>query len=584
MARTSSALRGLLIASLLCLAAPLAAGQSSLIARQAPTGSFDLLAVDELTGSVTVAEADLAFLPVALQGVPATEQLRLDRARQLVGPAPAVRLPGLGSLYRVSHSGSSAWLQVAADGNTTRWVETADGAGPALAADVAIAPDGQRALVCTTLDAGGDVWLLDLGSGIATALTATLPSLSIDTGSLRLGPDTAWFVANGQLHRVDVPAGLPAVVPLPLGPGEILHGEVAMAGDGHTVAVISELTPLSRRLFIVSHTGTVTEAPGGPTDFDLPSYQSIAGPLLALSEDGSCIAWRRTVLTKELFTLASAQPGPAQQVTADGQFTDTLDIVGVLGFVGPTVLSFFAGEAPGPLEPGVALGSADLYLTDVTSGATSNVTLTSGEALPPFLTAGEIELKRAFFDPQAERLLLIVDPDNGDAGLLAVPLDGTVGVSTVLDDLVDSPALVAAGSRLLIPSHFDTGGPGAPGQQLHLLDTASNPSPLTLLGDIPTGVLVDRFASSRDGSTIACVASAAPALELIVWVDASTATAFFAWPDVLAVSPALGFSPSGRLLAGLGLPGGPYVFASFAAPLDGNVAPVPIGDGFPLNP
>ncbi len=578
------ALPGLLLACLLCSAAPFAAGQSSLIARQTPTGSFDLLAVDELTASVAVAEADVDFLAVALQGVPATEQLRLDRARTLGGPAPAVRLPALGSLCRVGSSGWSAWLQVSTDGSTTRWVETADVGGPAVSADVAVAPDGQRALVCTTLGAGGNVWLLDLATGVPTELTSTLPSLSVDGISLRLGPDTAWFVASGQLYRVDLPAGLPAAVPLPLGPGEILQGELAMSRDGHTVAVVSELTPLSRRLFIVSHTGTVTEAPGGPADFDLPSYPSIAGPLLVLSDDGSCVAWRRTVLVKELFTFASAQPGSVQQVTADAQFTDTLDIVGVLGFIGPTVLSFFAGEAPGPLEPDVALGSADLYITDVTSGATSNVSLTSGEALPPFLTAGEIELKRAFFDPQALRMLLQVDPDNGDHGLLAVPLDGSQGVSTVLDDLVDGPTLVPVGSRLLIPSHFDTGGPGAPGQQLHLLDTMGSPSPLTLLGLVPEGVQVDRFASSRDGSTMACVASAAPAFELIVWIDATTATVFFAWPDVLAVSPALGFSPSGRLLAGLGLPGGPYVFASFDAPLSGSLAPVPIGNGYPLNP
>ena len=85
----------------------------------------------------------------------------------------------------------------------------------------------------------------------------------------------------------------------------------------------------------------------------------------------------------------------------------------------------------------MALGSADLYLTDVTSGATSNVTLTSGEALPPFLNAGEIELRRAFFDPMAQRMLLQVDPDNGDDGLLAVPLDGSTGLNTVLDDLGD---------------------------------------------------------------------------------------------------------------------------------------------------
>ena len=584
MVANRSALRGLLLIGLLCSVAPIATGQSSLIARQTPTGSFNLLAVDELTLSVTVAEADLDFLPVALQGVPAMEQLRLDRARQLGGPAPAVRLPALGSLYRVGQSGWSAWLQVATDGSTTRWVETADGAGPALSAEVSIAPDGQRALVSTTLDAGGNVWLLDLASGVPTELTATLPSLSVDGGSLRLGPDTAWFVANGQLHRVDLPAGLPAAVPLPLGPGEIIHGELAMSGDGHTVAVVSELTPLSRRLFIVSHTGAVTEAPGGPTDFDLPGYQSIDGPLLVLSDDGGCVAWRRTVIARELFVLAVAQPGPAQQVTADGQFTDTIDIVGVLGFIGPTVLSFFAGEAPDPLEVGVAMGSADLYVTDVSSGATSNVSLTSGETLPPFLSAGEIELRGAFFDPQAERMLLHVDPDNGDDGLLAVPLDGTVGVSTVLDDLVDSPSLVAVGTRLLIQSHFDTGGPGAPGQQLHLLDTPGSPHPLTLLGLVPEGVQIDRFASSRDGLTLACVASAAPAVELIVWIDTSTATVFFAWPNILAVSPALGFSPSGRLLAGLGLPGGPYLFASFDAPLTGSLVPVPIGNGFPLNP
>ena len=557
------------------------AAQSSLIARE-HGATHDLHAIDSVTGQATLEAGGLTFLPLDLQGYPVSERLLPGRPVQLSAPLPGVRLPLHGSLFRVQTGGQTALLHARADGATSLRAATRDVGAPALLAGLTVSPDGDAALLASEPTAGGDVFWLDLtGDAAAVDLTAGLPPLAVEPASLRLHADTAWFVADGTLHVVDLLAGTaPTAFSLPLAVGEQLLPELATSADGRSVAVIAESTPDRRRLFVATAGGAVSELTGMPVPLSAPSYDQPAGPLLALSSDGSCVAWRQRLATQELFVQRLDLPTAPVQVTADGNFIDTIDNVAVLGFIGPAILVFAAGELPGPLEPGKAIGSADFFLQDTTTGSTFNVTQTSGVPAPPFTAKGELEVMQGVYEPGGQRLLLDVDPNSGDSALLGVPLDGSPGLHDLLPNLAEPPLLVRVGDQLLVSSLRDPGS-GLPLRELHLLPPGGQPQ---LLVSLPGSVQFDRFASLRDGTGAAFVASAGPDLQLAVRFDLATAGLAIVWPQPLALSSALGFAPDGQLLAGLGLSGGPFLFARFPAPGVGALLSVPKGNGFPLSP
>lgn len=573
----------------LLLLLPLAAApaQQAVVTEPAAAGAFHVVGVDETTLQPTPLLQDVTFLPVALRGVPALQRLRTGspRVAGATGPAPHVRLPALGSLYRVHTGGATHLLRVAQDGAVTLHATTPQqGAAPALLPDLALSPDGQRLLLASTVAAGGDVLLVDLLSGRGpTSLTASLRPLPVDGVSLRLGEHHAWFVADGVLYRADLLAGH-AAEPVDLGllPGDVLLPELATSAAGAYAAAVVEQTDGLRHVHVAPPAGIGRRVTQAAADYDLPSLDSHEGPLLALSDDGGHVAFRRTVVVKEVFVSPVPQPAPAMQVTADAAFVDTIDNAGVLGFAGERLV-FLAGEAD-PTEPGVAVGAADVFVHDPATGTTTNLTQTSGSASQPFVK-GELEVLAAWLDPRGERLLLHVDPDEGDFGLLAVDLAAPAPAApvTLLDRLDAPPQVEPAGEHLLVFSRPEAPG-GTVRQRLHVLPPLSAGVLPQLLASVDAAqpLLFDRFAASRSQPRAAFVASLGPGLELAVLVDLTAPLAVAAWADVLDVTPALAFTPAGHLSLGLGDAGGPYLLGFLLAPSMGVPWGLPRQAGFPL--
>jgi len=575
---------GPLLSAALLLGAlfPSAPAQSAPVARVGGDGLLEIWNAPETGAPATLELSGVTLLPAQLAGAAHRDRYRNDiPTLSDQGPVDHVRLPLGGSLYLISRAGETGVLHVDDLGIASVALSLPDAGEPALQSWLAVASDGSHALVATSLSAGGDVLLLDLSGGAPPrSLAGAIAPLAVDGLSLRLSPQRAFFVANGTLYGADIPAGTPAAS-INLGqPGSSALPESAMSGNGLCVGVVTENIVGDRHIVVVDGAFAAVTATTTAADYDTPNYENPFGPWLALSDDGCLVAYRGTVINKELFIREIATLTPATQVTDDPNFVDTMDNVGILGFVLQGVLTFFAGELDVGPTPG-ALGSADMYKASVGAGgsiALTNLSQTSGVGHTPF-QPGDLELIDAVIDPRGERLLLVIDPDFGDAELVSLPTDGSGGMTSLLPGLLVPPTIAGAGESLLITSKrefgFDT-------TDIHLLRPVGAPVELQLLAAAPAGVILDRFAQDRLGLRAAFVASVVPGVELPVTVDLASGLLLPAWLPPKAITATLAFTPAGRLALGIGNAGGPYFFAALDGFMSGLPLRVPVGNGFPL--
>jgi hypothetical protein len=541
-------------------------------------GAFELWLAPEDGGPATLAASGLSFLPLDLAGAVGRERFLADHPHPVSGaPAAHIALPDGGDLYLVSASGFSALLQLRADGSIRAPLALPEMGAPALQDRLAVAQDASRALALTPAAAGGQVWLADL-TGAAPRLLSPPGAAPAEASSLRVSSARAAFVAGGVLHVADLSVAA-AAAPVPLGaPGDVTLPELVLSADGLAVAALTQAPGGARQVHVVDrngHASTITPTPGA---YDTPHLQSPFGPWLALAPDGSELAFRGVVgASAELFVRPVPQPVAPVQVTADVNYIDTIDNVGVLGYALPGKLIFMAGELGGAFSLG-ALDAADAYTVTTLPGGTlalGNATQTSGDLAAPFTAPGDLELIDQALAPLGAKQVLVVDPQGGDAALMSMPADGAAPATMLLPGLAQEPELHAAGDSLLVISRScDTCS-----RQLSLLGPSGA---LMTLGTLPNGVLLDRFVAG--GGYAAFVASAGPGLQLAVRVQTATGGVDIPWPFAGSISPAIALDPaSGALRLGVGGAGGPpLIFLQLDAPLSGAVLGVPVGDGLPL--
>jgi hypothetical protein len=563
-----------------------ASGQKAVIALETLPGSHNIATIEETTLEGTLVQSGVELRPLSLAGFALRDRLRADvpTVRGLSGPLPHVRLPDHGSLYLSTQGPAICLLQVDAEGRvTTRFKARRHGTDVMLSDTIAVSPGGRRALVATSPWAGGNAHVIHLDSrGPSFEVTQHLPPLAIEPDSLRLGPDDLWFIAGNRLfHAQGAAQATPVHVALPA--GAIIQPETAMSGDGRSLALIIDDPGAGRLLMVIGASGASSWVQGAPADYDTPTLDQTIGPLLALSHDGSCVAWRQTVISKELFVQRVEQASLPEQVTRDAQFTDTIDSVGVLGFVGDGRLVFAAGEAQ--LDPESPIGSADFFLVDMTGPLPAppvNLTLTSGVAQAPFLVAGELEVKEAVLDPRGERLLVRYDPTGGDDAVALLDLDNAQSFTPLLPALETNLIMEAAGDHVLFISTPPQPAPYL--TEVHLLRPRDVPGvPLVFAGgtNVP-GFTFDRFTSDRRGLLAAFVASLGPGMSVAVQVEMATAQLRPLWHSLFEVSPTLAYTQNGMLTMGLGPVGGPFVWLGFSEPQKPLPFPLPPSLGFPL--
>lgn len=596
-ASAGGAARGARLGLLAALIAAAVPAQVRPVARLTPAGSHDVWETgDPSSGPIAVLRG-VTFLPIQLAGYALRDRLRLDLPRlDHDGAASHVLLADGGALYLVGQGATTSLMHVTTDGHAALVVTVPDlGGKPGIAPGIAVSLDGRLVLLATSPAAGGNLLRVDLDAGAAPPvdLTAGVPPLDIEALSLRVSPAGAFWVADEELWRAPV-GGSATLVQPGLGGLPVL-GDLVLAADGRRVAAVAgseDIEDGDRRIFVADIAGphvVVTPAAGR---FEEAGHDDPLGPFLAISEDGSLVAFRETGATHELFVREVDLPSPPLHLTVAAYFPAYIDNVGVLGFKAGRSLQFFAGDVTiSGVDAQEMIGAGDLYQAELPLGSTpsfANLSVTSGQTLPPYDNPGQLQFSEAVLDPFGQRYLLVGEDANETQTLTAVAVGdglyaGTIGL--FIEGLDSDPQLLPAASAVLVISEVETmlGGVPTEVQRLDLLPSihGTADSPLVTIGVLPNVLAVDRFAVSRGGEWLAFVVSAGPGLELPVLVALPSGVALLALGQPFGVSPDIAFAGS-ELICGLGAPGGPYKFAAFSQPGLGALLALPAGGGFPL--
>jgi hypothetical protein len=575
------------------------------IAVQSSSGTYDFWVADEVSGEAQLVLSGAKILPIRIVGQPHFLSMRLSQptSEGQDTPAPHIRLPQGGSLYRLSLGGATALVQITTEGEVRTLVSVPEMGGiPSLLESISVSGTGITGLVASTQAAGGDVFSVDLtGTRSTRVLTQSSAPLDVEPQSLRVTDRSAFLVSEGVFYRCPDPFfGLLSAVNLGV-PGMLLP-EPVVCELGTRAAVVVEESLGQRWIVIVPRFGSPFLGTPESGDYWTAGYDHPLGPWLSLSMDGQVLAYFENIgpyhggLAMELFVQDMTQPGPAQHVTQTPDFPVYIDSVGVLGFTHNRALIFFAGdETLSGVQSGTAMGFGDMFLMDFNGPqpVPHNLTNTSGDATPPFLTPGTLNFTEALLDPMGDRFLLLGDPKNPESQPLATfALDEKTydtSVSELLDGSDEDLELMRVGDSICVLRETDesSGGnfssPGSSSEELKvdlLRPIDFGPSQLTSLGSLSGDYEIDR--ATGNGELTAMVVSLQDNKEMPVFLLTDTQVMHLAWWNDTAISPLIDLSLSGRLTFGHGAEDGPFEFVSVG--LDGSVVEfeIPAAFGFPL--
>ena len=543
---------------LLLLAAP-AVSQTSLFSGP-PGGIGDVWVVEQ--GGTVDRPAELQgilLLPIDCVGRTRFGQLlpTSPRLRDDIPGATRIELPGnAGSLYRYRRAEDPGadrfgFLVVGIDGRA-RSVFELDGSGPGGIDDpvpgkVGLAADGSGLVVATTLAAGGDLYQVEFASPVATNRSGALPPTAFLENGLALCAGFGVGLTSTGPLRFDraspgdsVPVAFPAPLPIDFAP------DVVTDPNGAVVAVLGGATPTARCIYVFGRAGQALGVSGAPADLPaagfLPEYE--AGPFLALSPNGGHVAWRAIEgPSSELFVRESGIGAASQHVTADANFTDTLNETGMIGFVSALALIALVGER----TPGGGIEGADFFGVDLSGGpaAISNLTATSGDTLLPFLQKGEIGSEDGVFAIPGSTDVLFHWSQSGGGGELwrADLAAGTT--NQLLDDVKSLDLVEHSGGQLFLEVRRSTAG--SPHELLGLSIAAATLSPLGRTGDAE----VLRWAADTSGNVAAIAELLGPA-----WlgrVDLASGVGGLLTPTAFVYGPTLTFAPDGSIVSSVSI-------------------------------
>jgi hypothetical protein len=313
-------------------------------------------------------------------------------------------------------------------------------------ARLAVGPSGSVLLVATTVEAGGDLWEIYLSNANAVNRTSNLAPLAFKRGGLALLGTFGVGVADQGVFRFErglsaraSAVRIPRVVPA-------FGLDVVTSADQSTVAFLAGDTSNRLHVFTCRRTGDAVQASDTamriPGAGFLPDERS--GPHLALSTDGSWVAWRRDSSSAEVYA-RETRPGtrPDLHVSADAHFEDTLNDTGVIAFFDPDSFVMVAGR-----DDDGDISKSDLFAVDLTtSGPTArNVSRTSGDLTPPF-DYGDLETSEGLWRLPGAQLSFLAYDDNLGGRMLRFDSAGVREV--VLGPVQSVDSLAVAGNHLV---------------------------------------------------------------------------------------------------------------------------------------
>jgi hypothetical protein len=494
----------------------------------------------------------ITLLPLECVGRTQLNECLPDQTRRrtdVPGAARLVLAGEQGSLYKFRRPGAGSSVtfglfRVDAAGRA-RLVFESSGTGSSGSRDpipgrVAIAADGRTLLVATSEDAGGDVFEVDLDSGLVRNRTELLPPLEVERNGLVLLPGWGLALADEGVFRFERAPDAQAVeVALPtskrwIGP------DVVRSADGSTVAFLagkdsSEAFVLACRrqgdALQVSH--RAERIPGAGF---LPEVAT--GPHLALSSDGSHAAWR---VDGECFVHAVGSAGSDVHVTGSANFHYTLNDTGVIAFIDRDSLVLVVGH-----EDGEGIEYGDLFRLDIAASgevAASNLSLTSGMRQPPF-DYGELDTRDGLYrmpGPVPSWLLQIEHEER----LLWAGADGVV--VEVLAEVESLDSLAVAGDHLVAGVTRPIGVDDPREEALSLVQIPPGGQGAIVVR-LPGGCHLSRQVGSRVNGRYAAVLEF-PAGERLGRIDVPSPSGLLLSPSLLVFGPTAGLSADGAVLA-----------------------------------
>ncbi|NOT30065.1 MAG: hypothetical protein HOP15_06410 [Planctomycetes bacterium] len=315
------------------------------------------------------------------------------------------------------------------------------------------------------------------------------------------------------------------------------------SADNSTVAVVAGASPAEANVFAFGPTGAavcVNEAPAAITD---PGFGTEASPQLALSPDGRRVAWKTAdALGGEVFSRrVSALSTPLEvHVTADQNFTDTLNDTGVISFFGLDKVGMLVGEPNGA----GGMENSDLYLATFPASGSAptfqNATNTSGNSAAPFVTKGEIDTSDGIYQVPGELgFVYFVSGSSGQGQIYH--LDDATGTNHLIRDGIDELNFVErAGANFVLGVLHDQ-----PSQRELVAIPFDGTLPATSLGMFPGSVTISPTAGNVAG-TFAGIVNVGGLQQLGQVFVPSGAGSLYQTP--LQFGPTLGFDGSGEVL------------------------------------
>ncbi|MCC6406822.1 MAG: hypothetical protein IT453_06635 [Planctomycetes bacterium] len=575
----------------LCALAPLSltasalAGESAVF-RSAPGGSGDVIAFDvsaPATAHSVPGLAGVMLLPLDFCGHSAADELAPRFPRQRLDLPNASRLVlqnGHGSLYRFLRAGAAqdtyGFFVVDANGvRVLHELAVPSGAGDPFLPSLAVAFDGATLLVATTLAAGGDLLELQVATGAATVRTAALAPFDFGPHGLALGPQCGFAVhASGILRFSRALGGDATAVTFPAPAPSWFSRELVLSLQGDHAATTAGAAPTQAFVYALGTTGAAVQVSTVPTSLSGAGFLPAAdGPHLAISDDGSTVAWRTEGLKREAF-MARAQPIGGElpeHLSSDARFLDTLDEIGLYGFRPASnrlVVGIGAGD---PAFPNT-LDKVDFFTVDLPVGASpafTNLSLSSGDPTVPFTTAPTLK-------PTSARWLAAADAfvvHDGNSDQVLVVRAGQTGAQVLLNDAKSLDWMESLPNALLLSVRDSQGNKP---QQLWRVDSTIA-GPASLVATFQPGNELDRVAVRADG-WLAFIETGGPSE--FVWRYGSVSGQLqLLTSRPLPYGPSIGFAPAGELVFSIGVPGAQALYGAW--PLAGAPKRLPIG---PLQP
>lgn len=382
------------------------------VAGPSPTSlTLEAVRVVGATSSTVPVLAGCEFLALRASGQAPVHAADPTRPQAVVlGPGvPALRLPDRdGTLvlhYRRAQT-TFGFVALGAGGKAKVLLERT-GLGPSKIVDpfdpiVGVSPDSDVIAVSAPefKDIGGytDAWLLAL---IGTSLAGGVDSVEltgpgddeVDATSLTFFRNELWCVLEDELATAPAD-GSAMLVPVTLPPsGGTTNIEVSeeflVSADGSTLVLLAGVDEALADLYVADASG-IRNVTNAPSELTPPGWipEETAGPYLAVSDDGSVVAFLRELAGEDEVFLQPTAPGSTPvQVTGDAVFDTSIDSpAGLLGD-GLLRFRFFADSGN---------QNADLYQAELLPGnllGTKNLTQTSGVATPIYPNAATLDVE-----------------------------------------------------------------------------------------------------------------------------------------------------------------------------------------------